>query len=527
MIFECKIPELGENVQSGVVASVMVQVGDFVEKEQPLVELETEKAVLDVPAEQSGVIKQIQIKNGDTVKVGQVIVLMEEAEGKRPDHQERPQPEIKPVEKVAAPIEKPTVNNGVPQEITVPDLGENIEKGTVADILVKIGDQVNKDQGIIELETDKAVIEVPSTAQGTVTEIRTAKGEVIKVGQVILVLAGDAPSRQISTAAVDISKSEPPTPSPAVLESQTPAITPSVAPPPTIPMPQTDLGKKPAAAAPSVRRFAREIGVDIHQVPGSGIGGRISIDDVKAFSRQLHSGSVTLRDATAASAAAAILPLPDFSRWGQIERERMNPVREKTADHLLRAWQQIPHVTQFDKADVTELENLRRQYGGKVEQAGGKLTMTSIMLKVVASALKVFPQFNASVDMAAKEVILKKYIHIGVAVDTPRGLLVPVIRDADQKNLIQISIELTELSKKARERKLSLDDMAGGNFTISNLGGIGGSFFTPLINAPEVAILGISRAVTEPIYRETQFEPRLMLPLSLSYDHRLIDGADG
>jgi pyruvate dehydrogenase E2 component (dihydrolipoamide acetyltransferase) len=279
-----------------------------------------------------------------------------------------------------------------------------------------------------------------------------------------------------------------------------------------------------APAAPSVRRLARELGVDVNQVVGSGPDGRISVEDVKAHAKRMVTGN-----AAAVGGASAAAPLPDFSRWGQVARQPMRAVRRKTAEHLSAAWATIPHVTQHDLADVTVLEQLRKRYAKQAEAAGGNLTVTAIAVKVAAAAMKVFPQFNSSIDLAAEEIIYKKYVNIGIAVDTDRGLLVPVIRDADTKNITQLSVELTQLSEKARTRKISLDEMQGGCFSVSNLGGIGGSYFTPIINAPEVAILGISRARMEPIYdKETaQFAPRLMLPLSLSYDHRVIDGADG
>jgi pyruvate dehydrogenase E2 component (dihydrolipoamide acetyltransferase) len=268
--------------------------------------------------------------------------------------------------------------------------------------------------------------------------------------------------------------------------------------------------------------MARELGVDINGVPGSGPSGRISVDDVKAHAKGVVSGA-----SAAAGAPSRGVPLPDFSRWGAIDRQPMRAVRRKTAEHLAAAWATIPHVTQHDLADITALEEMRKKYAKQAEAAGGHLTVTAIALKVVASALKVFPQFNASIDVAAEEIIYKKYVHIGVAVDTDRGLLVPVVRDVDTKNILQISADLTELSEKARSRKLSLDEMQGGCFSISNLGGIGGTSFTPIVNAPELAILGVSRARMEPVYRDGALTPRLMLPLSLSYDHRAIDGADG
>jgi pyruvate dehydrogenase E2 component (dihydrolipoamide acetyltransferase) len=282
--------------------------------------------------------------------------------------------------------------------------------------------------------------------------------------------------------------------------------------------------RDPVPAAPHVRRLAREIGVDIHSVQGSGPGGRISEDDVK----------LCAKNALLAAAAAAQSPrgtfaepdLPDFAKWGKIERVSMRGVRRKTAEHLRQAWNTIPHVTQQDRADITELEQLRARFAPRAEEAGGKMTVTAIALKVCASALKVFPQFNASIDMAKEEIVYKQYINIGVAADTDRGLLVPVIRDVDKKNIVELAAEMTQLSKKARDRKLTLEEMQGGTFTITNLGGIGGTGFSPIVNHPEVAILGLSRSRMEPEWVNNKFEPRLILPLSLSYDHRLIDGAD-
>jgi len=302
---------------------------------------------------------------------------------------------------------------------------------------------------------------------------------------------------------------------------------------PTVISVPKDISKVVVPAAPSVRRFAREIGIDISQVRGSGSSGRISIEDVKTYAKTLNE---QIRQGGFSSGGIGIVKesLPDFSKWGEMERQPMSNIRKKTAEHLSYSWATVPHVTQFDKADITELENLRMQFGKKVIEAGGKLTVTAILLKVIASAFKVFPQFNTSVDMDKNEIIYKKFINIGVAVDTDRGLLVPVIRDVDKKNIIQLSIELAEISKKARDKKLSLEEMQGGCFTISNLGGIGGTYFTPVVNSPEVAILGVSKSSYEPVYINEKpaelagkFEPRLIMPLSLSYDHRIIDGADG
>jgi len=276
-----------------------------------------------------------------------------------------------------------------------------------------------------------------------------------------------------------------------------------------------------APAAPSIRRLARELGVDINQVSGTGPGGRISEADVKA-----HAKSLISQPGARAGTLFAAAPLPDFTRWGDVERQAMSNVRRKTAERMSYAWSTVPQVTQYDKADVTTLEELRKRYGQRAEEAGGKLTVTAVALRVVASALKIFPQFAASIDAGRNEIIYKKYFHIGVAVDTDRGLLVPVIRDVDKKNIVELSVELAHAAEKARNRKLALEDMEGGVFTITNLGGIGGTAFSPIVNAPEVAILGISRARMEPVLVNNTFQSRMMLPVSLSYDHRLIDGAD-
>ncbi|MFH0880812.1 MAG: 2-oxo acid dehydrogenase subunit E2 [Lentisphaerota bacterium] len=407
-------------------------------------------------------------------------------------------------------------------EIKVPELGENIKEGDVVKVLVKEGDTLSKDQTILELETGKATLEVPSTHAGRVASLQVKAGDKVKIGQVILMLesadsvsaAPQQPPVQTATAA-----SAPAEKSPAAPATQAPV--PQAAPPAAPPAAKG----VPVAAAPSVRTFAREIGVEISQVQGSGPNRRITIEDVKQLAKQL----ITSRPAATAPGMITPPPLPDFSKWGPVEREPMSSVRRKTAEHMALAWATIPHVTQHDLANITELETLRKRFAPKAEAAGGKLTMTAILLKIIAAALKVFPKFNASIDMAGQSVILKKYTHIGVAVDTPRGLLVPVIRDVEKKNIIQLSVELSQLAVKAREGKMSMEDLTGGTFTLTNLGGIGGSFFTPIINMPEVAILGVARARMDPTCgpKDNLCAPRLMLPLSLSYDHRLIDGADG
>ena len=401
----------------------------------------------------------------------------------------------------------------MPVQFALPDLGENIESGDVIRILVDVGDHLAEDQTVIELETDKAVIEVPSSIDGTVTGILIQQGDTIAVGQPILeVETGEAPAVEetppIAEEPARAPTPEEPTPTPIAQEAA-----PVVEEAPPI---STD---GPVPAAPSTRRLAREIGVDIVQIQGTGPGGRVSIDDVKAHSKKLH--------AARGAAPAAAAPLPDFSQWGAVERQPMTKVREITAERLAQAWATIPQVTQFDKADITSLEKWRAAYGKKAEAAGGKLTPTAILIKVLGVALKVFPQFNASIDIAQREVVYKSYFHIGIAVDTPHGLLVPVVRDVEQKNIIELAVELSELAQKTRERKIGPADMQGGSMTISNVGTMGGTSFTPIVNPPEVAILGVARSQVEPTYIDGQLQPRTFLPLSLSYDHRLIDGADG
>ena len=401
----------------------------------------------------------------------------------------------------------------MPVKFALPDLGENIESGDVIRILVDVGDRLAEDQTVIELETDKAVIEVPSSIDGTVTGILIQQGDTIAVGQPIL---------EVETAEAPAVEETPPAPAPAEEPAPAPMpqeqkAAPVVKEAPLAPIAASTDG--PVPAAPSTRRLAREIGVDIAQVQGTGPGGRISIDDVKAYSKKLH--------AARSAAPAAAAPLPDFSQWGAVEREPMTKVREITAERLAQAWATIPQVTQFDKADITSLEKWRAEYGKKAEAAGGKLTPTAVLIKVLGIALKVFPQFNASIDIAQREVVYKRYFHIGIAVDTPHGLLVPVVRDVDQKNIIELAVELSELAQKTRERKIGPADMQGGSMTISNVGTMGGTAFTPIVNPPEVAILGVARSQVEPTYIDGQLQPRTFLPLSLSYDHRLIDGADG
>jgi pyruvate dehydrogenase E2 component (dihydrolipoamide acetyltransferase) len=420
------------------------------------------------------------------------------------------------------------------KEFKLPELGENIDSGTVAKVLVAVGDTIAANQSVIEIETDKAVAEIPSPVAGVITELRVKEGQSIKPGEVILVVdekAGAAapeakkePPKEEKLAPAESKKAAPePAPEPAAAREPKPEPQPA----PAQERPPHPHGGA-VLASPTVRRMAREMGVDLEDVPISDPSGRVTAQEIQNFAREREAGapSVPAAETTAAKTPAASNQTEDSDRWGAVAREPMNAIRKKTVEHLTRCWTTIPQVTHFEKADITELEALRKRYGRKVDAAGGKLTITSFLLKILPEAFKRFPKFNASIDLDNQEVVYRKYCHIGVAVDTPNGLLVPVLRDVDQKSVTEVSVELPALAAKARDRKLKLEDMQGGTFTISNLGGLGGVGFTPIINAPEVAIMGVSRSSIEPVFINGQFAARTILPLSLTYDHRLIDGAD-
>lgn len=564
MAKEFLLPELGENIASADVLQVLIKAGDHVKADQTVLEIETDKATIEVPSTISGVVKQVNIKAGDKAKVGQVIFTVEEEGGAQQEKQapkeekkteartaQAPKAEKKEEVKAQATIQPEEESKGGTVEFKLPELGENIGAADVLQVKVSPGDKIKKDQVILEIETDKATIEVPSDIEGEVEEVFVKAGEKASVGQVIFTVKAAEGSKRAQQQLEMNKRQEESEKGGAHVQPE--QVTPTQA--PKAETPASEAGKKPdteviagqpprktyimedrppidpsklAPAAPTVRRFAREIGVNINEVAGTGPGGRISITDVKTHARET-AGKEQRKQAPAGAAVAGIImePLPDFSKWGKIEKQEMSNIRRKTAEHLSYAWATVPHVTQFDKADITELERLRKMYGSHAEKQGGKLTVTAILLKVVAAALKAFPQFNSSVDMANSSVIYKKYYHIGVAVDTDRGLLVPVIKDVDKKNIVELAVELNQAAEKARNKKLSLEEMQGGCFTITNLGGIGGTYFSPIVNAPEVAILGVSRGQYEQVYRDGKFEPRMMLPLSLSYDHRIIDGADG
>jgi len=560
-VTEFRLPELGENIDQGDLVRLMISPGSSIAEGQPVMELETDKAVVEVPSSITGTVKEVRVKEGQKIKVGQVIFTVENGAGPKPSASEPkasqlppppsppppgpaksaavPKPSPPPAPQPSAQFVERRKPGSAAFEFKLPELGENIEQGELVRLMIAPGATVSEGQPVIELETDKAVVEVPSSVSGVVKEVKVKEGEKVKVGQVVFTLEGatpeTAPPRHAPVEHVSEQdearlafqtaiRAEGKTEQQVLPRDQPQALSAGFSMPSQLGKTAGGTEREPVPAAPHVRRLARELGVDIHDVKGTGPGGRISEDDVKAHSKALlTSATAVARSPRTHSVEPA---LPDFSKWGNIERVSIRGVRRKTAEHLWEAWSTIPHVTQNDKADITELEQLRARFAPKAEEAGGKMTVTAIALKVCSSALKVFPHFNASIDMAKEEVIYKQYINIGVAVDTPRGLLVPVIHDVDKKNIVELAAELTQLSKKARDRKLTPQEMEGGTFTITNLGGIGGTGFYPIVNHPEVAILGLSRSSMEPVWMGGKFEPRLVMPVSLSYDHRLIDGAD-
>ena len=568
-MIEFKLPELGENIEQGDLVRLMVAPGATVSTGQSVMELETDKAVVEVPSSVNGTVQEIRVKEGDKIKVGQVIFTVDGAEAKSSA--------AKPSGAAAAPAPAPASSKNKPATAPSQNLRGSPRRshsqrsccaGRIRPQRIQtpgtrrkhfprrsrppddcsrhesfrrparhgVGDRQGRGRSPIvgDRRRERSKSQGRRKAQGRAGDLhsrrrsarpnRSSRTRNAPVEHV----SGQHGARLAFQAAIRAEgKTE---------EQALPPDHPQQAVPAAFSMP-VQLGKvagtehrQPVPAAPHVRRLAREIGVDIYEVKGSGPGGRVSEDDVKAHAKAMVSAAFTAAQAPPRAGHFAQPQLPDFGKWGKVERVSMRGVRRKTAEHLAEAWNTIPHVTQHDRADITELEHLRARFAPKAEEAGGKMTVTAIALKVCAAALKVFPQFNASIDIEKEEIVYKQYINIGVAADTDRGLLVPVIRDVDKKNIVELAVELSQLSKKARDKKLTPDDMEGGTFTITNLGGIGGVGFTPIVNHPEVAILGLSRSRMEPEWIGSKdagkFEPRLILPLSLSYDHRLIDGAD-
>jgi pyruvate dehydrogenase E2 component (dihydrolipoamide acetyltransferase) len=541
------VPDIGDFKEVEVI-EVLVKPGDAVTKEQSLITLESDKATMEIPSPADGVVKEIRIKPGDKVSKGSPILELasQDKAAAPPPEKAKPAEQSKqpPAKAAPAKVTSTSTSTSAPAPasggiaVPVPDIGD-FKEVEVTEVLVKPGDAVTKEQSLISLESDKATMEIPSPIEGVVTEVRVKLGDKVSKGSLILMLqpkAGmNAEGMKAEGAAA---KAEPSVP--AAARPPATALPAAVAAPAAAAAssassaapsaPQDEHGAKPHAS-PSVRKFARELGVDLSKVHGSGPKGRILHTDVQAFVKEALGSSS--RGAAASSAGKGgglgfnlpAWPDVDFAKFGPIELKPMSRIQKLSGPYLHRNWISIPHVTQFDEADITDLEAFRKAQTLDTEKKGIKLTMLAFLIKACVTALRQYPQFNSSLDKSGEAIILKKYYHVGVAVDTPGGLVVPVVRDADRKGIFDIAQELGELSKLARDGKLKAGDMQGGTFSISSLGGIGGTAFTPIINAPEVAILGVSRGAIRPVWNGKEFAPRLMLPLSLSYDHRVIDGA--
>ena len=544
-LIEVKVPDIGDFDEVAVI-ELLVKPGDTVKAEQSLVTVESDKASMEIPSAAAGVVKELKVKLGDKVKQGSLLVLLESTTQSSPSGQAgSPPPQPSPgsgegaTPTASAPAAKAAPAAAAitgPVEVRVPDIGD-FKDVAVIEVLVKVGDTIRVEQSLVTVESDKASMEIPSAVAGVVKDLKVKLGDKINVGDVLVVLeAAGAPT---AAAPVSAPAADPPRPN-AAPNPAAERTAPTAALPPH--QPATSSGQLPHAS-PSIRKFARELGVPLGEVEGSGLKGRITLEDIQAFTQAVMKGEASTR-ASAGKAPAAttagggdgaalgLLPWPkvDFTRFGAVERRDIGRIKKISGANLHRNWVMIPHVTNHDDADITDLEAFRVQLNKESEKsgkgpndAGIKITMLAFLIKAAVAALKKFPDFNSSLD--GDQLVLKQYFHIAFAADTPNGLVVPVIRDADKKGLLQISQEMGELAKKARDSKLSPADMQGGCFTISSLGGIGGRYFTPIINAPEVAILGVCKSRTEPVWDGKQFQPRLILPLSLAWDHRVIDGA--
>ncbi|QBG90857.1 dihydrolipoyllysine-residue acetyltransferase [Xanthomonas oryzae] len=565
-IKEALVPDIGDYSDVPVI-EVLVSVGDTVSKDQSLVTLESDKATMEVPSSVSGVVKEIKVKLGDSLSQGALVALIEVADAGA-DAAAKPAAAAAPAKTAPAAAPAPAAkaeaaapaasSNGGLTEARVPDIGDYTDI-PVIEVLVAVGDTVAKDQSLVTLESDKATMEVPSSAAGVVKELKVKVGDTLSQGSVVAIIAASdggagaaqSPVKPTTDTAETAGKVEPvavPAEPDKLAQreiaqvqgarsgaaaqsaqvSQPSAGNPS-SPPVTFDA-DSVLPSKVPYASPVVRVFARELGVDLNQLKGSEKGGRITREDVQRFVKAALSGGAPAAAGAVPAGGGNGLnllawPKVDFSKFGETETQPLSRIKKISGANLARNWAMIPHVTQFESADITDLEALRVALNKENEKAGIKLTMLAFLVKASAAALKTFPEFNASLDAAGENLTLKKYINIGFAADTPNGLVVPVIRDVDKKGVLQIAQESGELAKKARDGKLGPADMSGGCFSISSLGGIGGTAFTPIINAPEVAILGVSKSAMQPVWNGKEFAPKLMLPLSLSYDHRVIDGA--
>ena len=526
---DIQVPDIGDFDEVTVI-ELLVKPGDTVKAEQSLITVESDKASMEIPSSHAGVVKDIKIKLGDKVKQGSVVLTLEAAgavSAPAPVAAPAPPPAASaPAAAAPAPVAAAAAASG-PVEVRVPDIGD-FKDVAVIEVLVKVGDTIKAEQSLVTVESDKASMEIPSSAAGVLKELKVKLGDTLNIGDLLAVLEGSVAPSAASPAA---------SPAPAVAAAAVaPALTLATAPAAAMPAHEPTVAPQGGLphASPSVRKFARELGVPLAEVKGAGPKGRITLDDVQAFTKSVMSGETRTQAQVAKAPAATgagggagldLLPWPkvDFTKFGPVERKDMSRIKKISGANLHRNWVMIPHVCNHDDADITELEAFRVQMNKENEKAGIKITMLAFLIKASVAALKKFPEFNASLD--GDQLVLKQYYNVAFAADTPNGLVVPVIKDADKKGIVQISQEMGELAKKARDGKLSPADMSGACFTISSLGGIGGRYFTPIINAPEVAILGVCKSRVEPVWDGKAFQPRLMQPMSLSWDHRVIDGA--
>lgn len=585
-MFEFKLPDLGEGVHEGQIVSVLIKEGDTIAAYQPMLEVETDKAAVEIPSPKSGRVARVNVKAGQTVHVGDIMVVIDEAgaaaattaaPANAPSSAPARAPAAAPAKAaVAAPARAvPAVakapaaeaarpgatpapaparaaaarSGGGMYEFKLPDLGEGVHEGQIVNVLVKEGEPIRENQPMFEVETDKAAVEIPSPKSGVVAKLNVKPGLTVKVGQVLIVIdEGTAGAAQAASAA-PAGRSTP-----AVAQAATASRAPvaaaahassassareaaRIAPAPsaaTALMPAIARGGGPVPAAPVVRKLARELGVDLSSVPASGPNGRVLREDVERAARGGLSAPGAARGdghGPASSNGGIALPaesLPDFGQYGPVRREKPSQIRKTIARQMTRAWLNVPRVTHGDEVDITELERNRKELNKGLREGQTKITMTAIVLKAVAAALREFPQFNGSYDAAAEEIVWKDYIHIGVAVDSPRGLVVPVVRDVDKKPLPQVASELNDVAERVRTGKFEISELRGASFTVTNVGALGGTFSTPMVNFPEVAIFGLGRALWKPVVLEDHktIVPRLIMPVFLSFDHRMCDGAD-
>ena len=518
---EVRVPDLGD-FEDVEIVEIMVAVGDHVSMEDPLITLETDKAAMEVPSTAEGMIAELPVATGMRISQGDLIVVVEgSAVGVASE--EGVSDDVLPA------VEGATAAVAVPQpefvQVLVPDLGD-FPEAEIIEVQVQVGNVIALDDPVITLETDKAAMDVPSSVAGKITSVAVKVGESVGQGALILEVEADDTAESAGAAATAVDSAPVSQPKKLTPVQQVTRPAPAQKPKGTLPpIDEATFGK--AHASPSVRRFARELGVNLAQVTGTGNKSRVLRDDVKAFVKAIMSGQVTGQVASAGGTGLPELPTVDFAKFGEIEVKPLSRIQKISGPRLHASWVNYPHVTQHDEADLTELEERRQKLKGPAKEKGVSLTPLAFIIKAAGLALGEFPVFNTSMSEDGKSLVHKKYFHIGFAADTPNGLIVPVIRDVDQKDVMSIATELGELSAKGREGKLTAEQMQGGTFTVSSLGGIGGTHFTPIINPPEVAILGVGRSAMKPVWQEGEFVPRLILPISLSYDHRIIDGATG